>query len=99
VPSVAGTTWAVCSALENPATFTFLVGGGISLGGAWSAWPAFRPCKSARWSQNGDRVAFDCETFTVSARIQRNAMVGWWQPTAAPRQSTSLCLQRITGPP
>jgi hypothetical protein len=96
VPSVAGTTWAVCSVFKNPATFTFLAGGGVSLGGAWSAFRS--PCHDAVWSQNLDHVAFDCEMFTVSARIQGDRMVGWWQPTTAQKPSQSLCLQRIAGP-
>ena len=107
VSSVADTVWAFCSKYPDPVTVTFLPDGSLTMAGLSEASrdnPRLKlppiQCPGSTWSQEGDRVVFDCNHFTIyEARVEGDRMAGQWHRAAKREEKGPTCLRRTPTTP
>jgi hypothetical protein len=99
-PDIDGTTWRPC--LGTPAqaggfSVTFQPGGIASFGQDLMGDRKPYACENARWSQEKERVTFDCGLYSYDLRFVDGGvrLLGESENALRPREGSTACFERI----
>lgn len=91
---IAGSTWRFCGTAND--TVTFEANGSVVFRRDGVANGKGFTCGNARWTQENDRLTFDCNQFTeYVVTVARKEMRGEWHRVRDPKDRGATCLQRV----